>query len=168
MDQDSFFQQNSFASSTSRGLIAGILGGLAGTAVKSIVEQFLPVRKVEQRSAQIKIVDELSTKIFGSPISRNNEALVEQLVSFPFGASLGAAYGYGKKDKDEFKLTDGAILGATTWISTHETSLPLLGLESKPVNIPIKMQANELFAHVLFGITTELVRSFVNERLKKQ
>lgn len=166
MDQDSFFQRNSFASSTSRGLIAGILGGLAGTAVKSIVEQFLPVRKVEQRTAQNKIVDELSTKILGSPISRDNEALVEQLVSFPFGASLGAAYGYGKKDKDEFKLTDGAILGATTWFSTHETSFPLLGLESKPTNIPIKMQANELFAHVLFGITTELVRSFVNERLK--
>ena len=166
MDQVSFFQRNSFAASTSRGLIAGILGGLAGTAVKSIVEQFLPVRKVEQRSAQIKIVDELSTKILGSPISSNNEALVEQLVGFPFGASLGAAYGYGKKDKDEFKLTDGAILGATTWFSTHETSLSLLGFESKPVDIPIKMQANELFAHVLFGITTELVRSFVNERLK--
>jgi putative membrane protein len=168
MNQDSFFQRNSFASSTSRGLIAGFIGGLAGTAVKSIVEQFLPVRKIEQRSAQIKLVDNLSTKILGSPISGENEALAEQLVSFPFGASIGAAYGYGKKDKDEFKLIDGAMLGATTWVSTHETSLPLLGLESKPKNIPVRMQANELFAHVLFGITTELVRSFVNERLKRQ
>jgi len=168
MNQDSFFQRNSFASSTSRGLISGFIGGLAGTAVKSIVENFLPVRKIEQRSAQIKLVDNLSTKILGSPISVENEALAEQLVNFPFGASIGAAYGYGKKDKDEFRLIDGATLGATTWISTHETSLPLLGLESKPKNIPVRMQANELFAHVLFGITTELVRSYVNERLKRQ
>ncbi len=168
MNQGSFFQRNSFASSTSRGLIAGFLGGLAGTAIKSIVEKFLPVRKIEQRSAQIKIVDNLSTKILGSPISSDHEALVEKLVSFPFGASIGAAYGYGKKDKDEFRLIDGAVLGATTWVSTHETSLPLLGLESKPKNIPVRMQANELFAHVLFGITTELVRSYVNERLKRR
>jgi len=168
MDQVSFFQRNSFASSTSRGLIAGFLGGLAGTAVKTLVEQFLPVRKIEQRSAQIKIVDDLSTKILGSPISRDHEALAEQLVNFPFGASIGAAYGYGKKDKDEFRVADGAILGATTWVTTHETSLPLFGLESKPKNIPVRLQANELVAHVLFGITTELVRSYVNERLKRQ
>jgi putative membrane protein len=168
MDQVSFFQRNSFASSTSRGLISGFLGGLAGTAVKSLVEQFLPVRKIEQRSAQLKLVDNLTTKILGSPISTEHEALAKQLVIFPFGASIGAAYGYGKKDKDEFRLIDGATLGATTWVSTHETSLPLLGLEPKPKNIPVRLQANELFAHVLFGITTELVRSFVNERLKRQ
>ncbi len=168
MNLDKFFQNDSFASSTSRGLISGVIGGLAGTIVKSLVEEFLPVRKIEHKSAQIRIVDDLSTKLTGSPISVSNEGLAEQLVNIPIGASVGAAYGYGKKDKDEFKLTDGAILGATTWFTTHETSLPLLGLESKPKNIPVKLQANELFAHVLFGITTELVRSYVNESLKRR
>ncbi|MCF4100492.1 DUF1440 domain-containing protein [Gillisia sp. M10.2A] len=167
MNIDTFFKQNSFASSTSRGLISGFIGGLAGTAVKSLIEGVLPVRKIEQKSAQLKIVDDLSTKITGSPISQQNEVLAEQLVNFPFGGSIGAAYGYGKKDKDQMRLIDGAIFGATTWVSTHETSLPIMGLESKPTNIPIKMQANELFAHLAFGITTELVRSLVNERLKK-
>lgn len=167
MNLSDFFQKDSFASGTSRGLIAGLIGGLAGTAVKSLVEEFLPVRKVEQRSAQIKIVDELSTKITGSPISIYNEGLAEQLVSFPFGASVGAAYGYGKKDKDAYNIRDGVILGASTWFSTHETSLPIMGLEPKPTDIPIRMQVNELFAHVLFGITTEIVRSAVNKKLKR-
>jgi putative membrane protein len=166
MKPNNFFNKESFASSTTRGLIAGVIGGLVGTAVKSLVEEFLPVRKVEQRSAQIKLVDDLSTKLTGSPISVQNEALAEQLVSFPFGASVGAAYGYGKKDKDAYNITDGVILGASTWVSTHETSLPILGLEPKPTDIPIRMQLNELLAHVLFGITTEVVRSAVNEKLK--
>lgn len=166
MKLDNFFQQNSFASSTSRGLISGFLGGLAGTAVKTLVETFLPVRKIEQRSAQIKILDDLSTKITGTPISIQNEAIAEQLVNFPIGATLGAAYGYGKKDKDVYNIADGVILGASTWVSTHETSLPLLGLEPKPTDIPIKMQINELLAHVLFGITTEIVRNAVNQQLK--
>lgn len=168
MNLSSFFQNDSFASSTSRGLISGFIGGLAGTAVKSLIEEFLPVRKVEQRSAQIKLVDDLSTKITGSPISLQNEALAEQLVSFPFGASIGAAYGYGKKEEDILNISDGVILGASTWFSTHETSLPIMGLEANPKDIPIRMQANELLAHVLFGITTEVVRSLVNKKLKKE
>jgi putative membrane protein len=44
----------------------------------------------------------------------------------------------------------------------------MMGLEPKPTDVPLKMQANELFAHVLFGITTEVVRSLVNQRLKRQ
>lgn len=167
MNLEAFLQKDTYMSNTSRGLISGFVGGLAGTAVKSMIEHFLPVRKIEQKSAQLKIVDDLSTKITGTPISVENEALAEQLVNFPFGASIAAAYGYGKKDKDVMNLADGVIFGATTWVSTHETSLPLVGLESKPTDIPVRMQANELFAHVAFGITTEIVRSLINERMKR-
>jgi len=167
MNLETFLRKDTYLSNTSRGLISGFVGGLAGTAVKTLIEQFLPVRKIEQKSAQLKIVDDLSTKITGTPISVENEALAEQLINFPFGASIGAAYGYGKKEKDVMNIADGVIFGATTWISTHETSLPLVGLESKPTDIPIKMQANELFAHIAFGITTEFVRSFINERMKR-
>lgn len=164
------FLHNKFSpgsSGTSRAIIAGIIGGLAGTAIKRLVEEVLTVRKVEQRSAQIKIIDDLSTKITGSPISAHNEVLAERLVSLPIGISLGAAYGYGKKNKDAMSISDGIILGASTWITTHETSLPLMGLEPKPTDVPLRMQANELLAHVLFGITTEVVRNFVSNRLKK-
>lgn len=167
MNLDTFLKKDSYMSNTSRGLISGFVGGLAGTAVKSLIEHFLPVRKIEQKSAQLRIVDDLSMKITGTPVSVENEELAEQLVNFPFGASIGAAYGYGKKDKDVMNIADGLIFGATTWVSTHETSLPLVGLESKPSDIPIKMQANELFAHVAFGITTEIVRSLINERMKR-
>lgn len=166
MSISSLTKGDSYMSKTGRSLIAGFVGGLAGTAVKSLIEQFLPVRKVEQRSAQIKIVDDLSTRITGSPVSTQNEALAEQLVNLPVGGSLGAAYGYGKKDRFGLKPMDGVIFGATTWASTHETSLPILGLEPKPTDVPVRMQLNELFAHVAFGLTTELVRHYLEEQLK--
>lgn len=167
MSVSTFFQNDSYMSNTSRSLVAGFVGGLAGTAVKSLIEQFLPVRKIEQRSAQIKIVDDLSTKITGTPVSTQNEALAEQLVNIPMGGSLGAAYGYGKKDRHGLRPMDGVIFGATTWASTHETSLPILGLEPSPTEIPIRMQMNELFAHVAFGITTELVRHYLEKQLRE-
>ena len=167
MSVSTFLQKDSYMSNTSRSLISGFVGGLAGSAVKSLIEQFLPVRKIEQRSAQIKIVDELSTKITGTPVSVQNEALAEQLVNIPMGGSLGAAYGYGKKNRLGLKPMDGIIFGATTWASTHETSLPILGLEPKPTEIPIRMQMNELFAHVAFGVTTELVRHYVEKQFRE-
>lgn len=167
MSVQAFLQKDSYLSNTSRSIIAGFVGGLAGTAVKSLIEQFLPVRKVEDRSAQIKIVDDLSTKITGTPVSTQNEALAEQLVNVPFGGSLGAAYGYGKKDRHGLRPVDGVIFGLTTWTTTHETSLPILGLEPKPTDTPVRMQLNELFAHVAFGVTTEIIRHYVDEQMRK-
>lgn len=165
MDLDTFLNNDAGEGNATRGLISGLIGGLAGTAVKSTVERFLDVRKIDQKSAQLKIIDNLSTKLTGTPVKTSNEGIAEQLVNIPLGVSVGAAYGYGKRDQTETNLMDGALLGATTWASTHETTLPLVGLEESADEIPIKTQISELFSHVLFGVTTEIVRSYVNERL---
>jgi len=167
MGVSSFLRKDSYVSNTSRGLISGFLGGIAGTAVKTLIEQVLPVREIDQSSAQIKIVDDLAIKITGTPISTENEALAEQLVNIPMGGSLGAAYGYGKKERYGLKPMDGIVFGATTWASTHETSLPILGLEPKPTEVPMRMQMNELFAHVAFGLVTEVVRHYVDKRIRE-
>jgi putative membrane protein len=165
-DVEVWLEKGTLASNVSRGLISGVLGGLAGTLIKVAIEKVLPVRKPNTKSAQLKMVDELSIKVSGEPISSSNKEIAEQLVNFPFGASVGATYGYGKRDEMETSLFDGAMLGATTWVGTHETSFPMLGLTDDPEDIPMKLQANELLAHVAFGLTTELVRAFVARRLK--
>lgn len=163
---EAWLERDSLASNVSRGLLSGVIGGLAGTLVKTAIEKFLPVRKPNTRSAQLKLVDDLSVKVTGDRISENNKELAEQLVNIPFGASLGATYGYAKRDNLKPNIFEGAVFGASTWIGTHETSLPMLGLKDEPTEIPVKLQANELFAHLAFGITTELVRSYVVRRLR--
>lgn len=167
MNLDNIFDDHSSAASATRGIISGFLGGLAGTIVKSTVERFLEVRKIDQKAAQIKIIDDLSTKFTGAPFKAGNEALAEQMVNLPLGASVGAVYGYGKREKEDVNFLDGAVLGATTWASTHESTLPLIGLEKSPNKIPVKTQIHELFAHVLFGITTEVVRNYTNKKLRE-
>lgn len=165
-DVEAWLEKDTLASNVSRGLISGVLGGLAGTLVKVAIERVLPVRKPNTKSAQLKMVDELSVQVTGEPISASNKELAEQFVNFPFGASIGATYGYGKRDDLETSLFDGAMLGATTWVATHETSLPMLGMKEDPEDIPMKLQVNELIAHVAFGLTTELVRAYVIRRFK--
>lgn len=162
---DKFLSDDRGDGNATRGLIAGLIGGLAGTAVKAAVERFLEVREVDYESAQMRILDDLSNKLTGNTIDVENEGLAKQIVNIPLGVSVGAAYGYGKRDQTETNLLDGAFLGATTWASTHESTLPLVGIEKSEEDIPLKTQLSELFSHVLYGVTTEVVRSYVNEKL---
>lgn len=150
----------------SRGLISGILGGIAGTLVKSAIEKILPVRKPDTSSAHLKMMDDLSVQVTGERISESNRQLTAELIHIPFGAGLGATYGYAKRDDYSANLTEGALFGASTWVGTHETSLPMLGLKENPQDIPLKLQLNELLAHIAFGVTTEIVRSAVARRLR--
>lgn len=168
MSLNNLFNRDSFPTNASRGILAGFIGGLAGSALKSTVERFLQVRKIDEKSAQIKVMDQLAVKFTGTPIKLENEGIAEQLVNIPLGATVGAVYGYGKKDDTEVNILDGAILGGTTWATTHETSLPLMGLDRSPEKVPLKTQMHELLAHVIFGVTTEVVRGFVNEKLKQR
>lgn len=161
-----WLEKDSLASNATRGVISGVLGGLAGTIVKSAIERILPVRHPDTASAQLKLVDGISTKLTGEPISESNRELAEQLVNIPIGVSLGASLGYAKRERPETNLVEGALFGTTAYLATHETSLPLLGLEDSPKDIPVALQANEFLAHVAFGITAELVRGYVARQLE--
>ena len=66
---DAWLEKDSFSSNITRGLISGVLGGLAGTLVKTAIEKVLPVRKPNTRSAQVKMVDDLSHKLTGERIA---------------------------------------------------------------------------------------------------
>lgn len=167
MNIDNFMKHDSSTSNIARGLISGFLGGLAGTLVKTAAEQFLDVREIDEDEEHLTLIDDLSERITGTPIGQENDSIADQFKEIPLGASLGAAYGYGKKDDVEINLIDGIVLGATTWASTHETSIPLSGNESN-VNkdIPISLQLQELAAHLLYGVTTEVVRGLVSQQIK--
>lgn len=166
MNLDKFFEEEGSESSVARGLISGFLGGLAGVVVKVASERFLEVREIDEKKVQKQVVKQFSTRLMGSPIEVDNDQVLDQLVRIPLGASVGAAYGFGKRDHHEINILDGAMLGATTWISTHETTLPILGVQQSQEEVPLRVQANELITHVLYGVTTEVVRSVVNKQLK--
>lgn len=160
-----WLEKDTMASNASRGIISGVLGGLAGTIVKTAIERVLPVRQPNTESAQLKLVDNISEKLTGEPVSASNRDLAEQLVNIPIGITLGASLGYAKRDRLETNLVEGALFGTTAYLATHETSLPLLGLEDPVEDIPVKLQANEFLAHVAFGVTAELVRGWVARKL---
>lgn len=167
MNLDKFFEEEGSQSSVARGLISGFLGGLVGVVVKVAAERFLEVRQIDEKKAQKQVIKQFSTRLMGSTLEVDNDQVLDQLVRIPLGASVGAAYGFGKRDHQDINVLDGAMLGATTWISTHETTLPIIGVQKSQEDVPLRIQANELITHVLYGVTTEAVRSIVNKQLKE-
>lgn len=166
MNLDKFFEEEGSESSVARGLISGFLGGLAGVAVKAVAERFLEVRTIDEKQVQKEVIEQFSTRLTGSRLELETSNALDELVKVPLGASLGAAYGFGKRDHEDINILDGVMLGATTWVSTHETTLPIMGVQKSSEDIPLRIQANELITHVLYGVTTEAVRSVVNRQLK--
>lgn len=167
MNLDKFFEEEGSESNVAKGLISGFLGGLAGTVVKAAAERFLEVRWVNEKQVQRQVIEQFSSKLTGSGLNDAQDQVVDQLVRIPLGASVGAAYGYGKRDHQDINLLDGAMLGVTTWLATHDTTLPILGVPKTDEDISLKVQANELVAHLLYGLTTEAVRSVVNKGLNE-
>lgn len=166
MNLDKFFEEKGSESSVARGLISGFLGGLAGVAVKAAAERFLEVRQIDEKEVQKEVVEQFSTRLTGSSLELETNNALDQLARVPLGASVGAAYGFGKRDHEDINILDGAMLGVTTWISTHETTLPIMGVQKSSEDISLRVQANELITHILYGVTTEAVRSVVNRQLK--
>jgi uncharacterized membrane protein YagU involved in acid resistance len=48
---------------------------------------------------------------------------------------------------------------------THETTLPFFGLSLPWSQIPLKEHLSEIFTHIIFGMSVELVRRLVRASL---
>jgi putative membrane protein len=56
------------------------------------------------------------------------------------------------------RSTSGVGLGTAVWITADEVAMPLLGLSEPTTRRPIEMHLQSLAAHIVYGVTTELVR----------
>ena len=126
--------------SLAKGLIAGMVGGLAGTAAMVVAERLFPARGQS-----------------GAASTRSGDG-----VRWGFGAALGAAYGAVAEFYPQATAREGASFGLALEALTHQGVLPALGLLMKN---SAGDGAAEMTAHVVYGVTTETVRGFLRQRL---
>jgi putative membrane protein len=81
------------------------------------------------------------------------------------GTTAGAVYGVAAEYEPNVSTLAGIPFGATFWMVVDEAALPLLGLTKGPTAYPISNHAYALASHLVFGLTTEVVRSAVRRAL---
>jgi putative membrane protein len=156
----------------------GVAAGLAGGLVASFVmNQFQAVtkrvsaqcgkgdgrgeaEKNEGEDATIKTAEAI-TEAFGHPLSKEERKVAGPVVHYAFGATMGGVYGALAELSPKVSAGAGVPFGTVVWLGADEVAVPALGLSKKPTEYPPSVHAYALASHVVYGLTTELVRRAV-------
>jgi putative membrane protein len=127
--------------SLAKGLMAGLVAGLVGTVAMALAERLLPGNAKAKAKPDAKAADG---------------------IRWGFGAAVGAAYGAVAEFYPAATAKEGVTFGMTLGALNEEGVLPALGLLTKP---GARDSIGEVTSHVVFGVTTEVVRGLVRKHL---
>ncbi len=152
-------------SDTAKGMIAGAIGGLVATGVKTLAEDFFPPRAPEADSPPVKLANNVKKAVTGSKLSKKNEQVAEQSIHWLFGTAAGAAYGAAVEEKPGLADPLGISFSSVLYAATHGVTLPMLGLEKSLLEQKPDRALNELITHLFYGFTVEVIRRQVRKFL---
>ena len=151
-----------------RGFVAGMIGGLVATGVKSIVDASLPTGQPQvEHDARLQVV-EGAEELTGNDMNRNGEETAQQALNFVFGAFVGGIYGVIAEAAPAVQAPAGITFGAALWTAAHKIALPALGLGPSPLEEPVGKQVGQLGSHMAYGATVEMVRRGVRHAFDQE
>lgn len=143
-----------------KGILAGLVGGAAGSGMKLVGELVYPPR-TEGQGPPPAI---LAQKLAGRPLSQTEKTAATQTIHWITGSLVGAVYGGLAELAPVVTAGYGVGLGWALLLATHESTLPLLGLSKPPLQQPLQEQGSEIATHALFGVSVEFVRRRIRAR----
>jgi hypothetical protein len=160
-----------------KGIVAGIAGGLVASWVMNqfqsgwsrFVDGEAPSsnggrhdgREWQDRSEDANANERAAQKIAAATIDRSltkdELKIAAPLVHYAFGTALGAIYG-GFCEMVRAGLGTGAAYGTLIWIVADEIAVPATGLSDSPQRYPFETHAQAFASHIVYGMTTDIVR----------
>ena len=147
-----------------KGLLAGVAGGLAGSAAKVLAEKLFPPRTQGQPAPPALLVERVAHAAGTAP-SETTRLAGGQGIHWGFGTMLGGVYGVAAELTPKVTSWRGGVFGLTVNRLAHQGLLPGLDLVEPVPLQPAQEKASEWVSHVVYGVTTDLVRRAVRKRL---
>jgi putative membrane protein len=119
----------------------------------------------QQEDPTMVTAEKVSEAFAGIRLSKDQKKIGGTVVHYAFGAAMGAVYGAAAEVRPEVKSLLGLPYGAALFVGADELALPALGLAKKPSEYPLTRHLSGLGQHLVYGLTTELVRRTVREKL---
>jgi uncharacterized membrane protein YagU involved in acid resistance len=162
-----------------KGAAAGALGGLVASWVMNefsvIVQKAASSssngqqqkQKVSQQQSEdpTQATAEKIAETVGMRLNKEQKQKAGTVVHYAFGALMGAVYGAATEVLPPVKSLAGLPYGAALFVAADEVALPVLGLAKAPTEYPLSRHLSGLGQHLVYGVTTELVRHSVRDRL---
>ena len=162
-----------------KGLAAGAIGGLVASWIMGYVHAALgapqqqqdaesgaePARRQEQQQQQQAEGEDATVKTavaiaetFHREIPPEKKKSAGSLVHYVYGTVVGGLYGVAAEEWRPVREGQGTLFGAAVWLASDEIAVPALKLAKPPREYPLKVHAGALASHLVYGVTTELVR----------
>ncbi len=119
----------------------------------------------ESEDATMKAADKTVSIVIGRHLSREQKKKAGPMVHYLFGTAMGALYAAVAERQRHVSFASGPIFGTALFLSVDEIGVPLAGLSGPPAEYPISSHLEALAAHLVYGVTTDLVRRGVRAAL---
>lgn len=170
------------------GVLAGMIGGLVASwmmnefiagpgvalrhAVQTDAENAEEAQEAKQTEGQphedatMKVADRLvSAATGGKHLSWEQKEKGGPIVHYAFGAIMGGIYGGLAEYTKPVTSGLGSSFGSVLFASADLVGVPVLNLSGLPTEQPASALATPFAAHVVYGVTTELVRRVMRKLL---
>ena len=122
-------------------------------------------RDEAQDDAAERLANAISVGVFDYELTRSEKDVAGTALHYAYGISMGGLYGAAAELVPGITAGAGLPYGAIVWITADEGVVPALGLSKSPTEYPPAIHAYALASHLVYGLTTEVVRRAVRRAL---
>jgi putative membrane protein len=163
-----------------KGAVAGAIGGAVGAYTVERFQEWWqeaekraapkrrahavkdpPADKDASEPATVKAAERIAKKVLDSPLPEEVRPAAGEAVQYTTGATIGAIYGFVGEILPPARMFNGLLMGTIVWWTADNMAVPAQRLGTRPRGTPPSKQAYALASHLVYGFTTELVRSLV-------
>jgi hypothetical protein len=119
----------------------------------------------EQDNATERVASVISERFFDHRLTNREKEIAGAAVHYAFGMGSGALYGVLAEAAPQVTKGAGLPFGAFVWLTADEGMVPLLGLSKGPTAYPLSTHVYALVSHLVYGLTSEIVRRAVRRVL---
>jgi putative membrane protein len=163
-----------------KGAVAGAIGGAAGAYTMERFQQWwsdmeraaAPKRrahavkdgatdKLTDEPPTVKVAERVSKRVLDTELPDELKPAAGEAVHYTTGATIGAVYGFVAEILPPARMFNGLLMGSIVWWTADNMAVPANKLGKKPAQVPPSKHAYALASHLVYGFTTEFVRSVV-------
>jgi putative membrane protein len=167
---------------TWKGALAGLVGGLAASWVMNQFQAAVPADTFkellgeandggddsgseEAEPATVEAAEAVSEHAFDHELTDDEKSWAGPAVHYTHGSLSAALYGALVEHEPAASAGAGLPFGIALWLVAEEGTVPVLGLSQPPWTFPPSTHAYSLASHLVYGLSTEVVRRLVRRVL---
>lgn len=116
-------------------------------------------------TAPARLANAISVAVFDHELTKSEKEIAGAALHYAMGVSSGAIYGAVVEALPAATIGAGLPFGAAVWLVADEGIVPAVGLSKTFTEYPLSIHAYSIASHLVFGLTTELMRRAIRAAL---